>query len=222
MYMDINVELHTHTYFSKCGNAKLEDILNVCEKQSISAVAITDHDTLQGAFALKEKAPNNLQVIIGEEITTIDGEIIGLFLHKEISGKNKSVEDVIKEIKSQNGLVYVPHPFDKFRKGLNFEKLNKIVEMIDIFEIYNSRCLLPKFNRLASEFAQQHNLLPAVGSDAHTISEFGKTTINMAVFNNKEEFMNNLKYAKFKTKYSSPFNHVKSLFLKKIDNVTKN
>jgi len=200
----IKVDFHIHTVYSKDSFNSINVIKKICKKKGIFPV-ITDHNTIKGALKLKN-------CIVGEEIKTKDGEIIGLFLNEEIK-KGLSIEETVEKIKEQDGLVYVPHPFDKLRscvKRLNFKK--------DIFEVFNSRSLFQVFNRKAFEYAKRHNILMAVGSDAHLPIEIGKSYVIMEEFNleEKKELLRNLKNAKFHTEKSLPFVHIVSTIAKRI------
>jgi len=144
----------------------------------LDCIAITDHGSVKAwkeLNALGRKA--GIKVIQGEEIKVFDGkkflgELIGLFLHEKI--KKKEYLDAIDEIRSQGGLVVVPHPFDFFRN--NFERLNECVKekKIDAIEAFNSRCYFNCFNRKAKRFAEKNSLPKIAGSDAHFSEEIGR------------------------------------------------
>ena len=136
----IKVDLHVHTRYSMDCKTSLEDIYNECKRKGISKIAVTDHETIEGALKFNKLYPD--LVIVGEEILSSHGEIIGLFIHKHIESR-QSPEKVIEEIKRQGGLVYIPHPFDVFRAGLKEEKLRALIDKIDIIEIFNSKCVFP-------------------------------------------------------------------------------
>jgi predicted metal-dependent phosphoesterase TrpH len=131
-----------------------------------------------------------MNIIVGEEITTHKGEVIGLFLSEEI--KPGSLEEVIDEIRDQDGIVYVPHPFDRMRKSRLKGKLNTD----HILEVFNSRCIYKEDNRKALQFAVENDLPMGSGSDAHTNLEIGMAFVRMEEFNSKKEFIENLKNGK--------------------------
>jgi len=101
---------------------------------------------------------------------TEKGEVTGLFLHDEI--KSRHLKDVIAEIKSQGGIVIVPHPFDGLRHSA-FHITEEYAGLIDAIEGFNSRCVFQKYNTMALEFAAGHNLPVVGGSDAHYANEIG-------------------------------------------------
>ena len=164
-------DLHVHSKYSMDGYLDPKAIIKIAKKRELSGVAITDHNTIKGGLIAKKFETKNLQVIIGSEIETDRGEIIGLFLNQEI--KSKIFKDVIQEINEQNGLVIIPHPFDNIRRnGINPVKDD--IPLIDFVEVYNSRCQFEKYNIKAREFANQNKLKISAGSDAHFANEIGK------------------------------------------------
>ncbi len=208
----IRVDLHIHTIYSKDGFITPRGLIDRCKKKRIDCVAICDHNTIQGALQFKDEV--FLKIIVGEEIDTREGEIIGLFLKEEISS-GLSLVETVKRIKDQNGLVYVPHPFDTFRKAsISVNALNQIFSYIDIVEVFNSRSLFSKSNKKALQFGKKNGFVLAVGSDAHTRYEIGNSYLDMEDFDTKEDFLENLKNAKLVTKRTSIFIRIWIKFLK--------
>ena len=109
-----NVELHSHTYYSKDCLTRFDDIIRVCEERGVDKIAITDHNTAEGALAFQKIAPE--LVIVGEEIFTTEGEILAFYV-KETIPKGLTPEETIKRLRDQGAVISVSHPFDKFRKG---------------------------------------------------------------------------------------------------------
>jgi hypothetical protein len=137
-----------------------------------------------------------IRIIVGEEIDAEEGEIIGLFLKEEIPS-GLSLKAAVKKIKNQGGIVYVPHPFDSFRKAaLKHNDVEKIKNDIDVVEIFNSRTLFDKYNRMAFEFSRKNNFLVSVGSDAHYKYEIGNSYMEMEDFGDTDSFLERLKDAK--------------------------
>ena len=106
----IKADLHVHTCYSVDCNTPLQRIVDRCLKIGINCLAVADHNTISGALKLKEMAP--FKVISAEEIMTSMGELIGLFLTEEVP-KGLSPEETIARIKSQGGLVGIPHPYGR-------------------------------------------------------------------------------------------------------------
>jgi 2-polyprenyl-3-methyl-5-hydroxy-6-metoxy-1,4-benzoquinol methylase len=194
------VELHTHSKYSPDSITSLKEIIETCVKKGINVLAVTDHNRIEGALRLKQIAP--FEVIVGEEILTNDGEIIGLFL-KELIPSKLSMDETIKKIKKQGGLVYLPHPFDKTtrRTSIKREKLETLLPDIDIIEVYNGRSVLPWDNNKAKELATRLKKAEAIGSDAHTKFEYGRNYLEMPDFVTPKEFMSSLKNAKIKSSW---------------------
>jgi predicted metal-dependent phosphoesterase TrpH len=166
------VDLHTHSIISHDGGLRAEHYEKLIENKVLDYVAITDHNETRFARILQQKLGEH--IIIGEEIGTTEGEIVGLFLEETISG-GQSAEETVQTIKNQNGLVYIPHPFETFRKGLQEDTLEKIAASIDIIEVFNGRGRWRGKNELAQAFATKHHIATAASSDAHCILGFGKT-----------------------------------------------
>lgn len=176
IYMIImKYDLHIHSKYSSDGTLSPEEIVKIAIKKGLDGVAITDHNTIQGGLKAKEYETKNFKVIVGSEIMTDRGEIIGLFLEEEI-GKSRNFRDAIIDIKDQNGIVIVPHPFDKLRHG-SLLPTDDDAKPIDCIEGFNSRCVFKRYNDNASEFAKRHNLVIAAGSDAHFANEIGNAGI---------------------------------------------
>lgn len=201
--------MHVHTKYSIDSLLSLNKLKKICNKKKILPI-ITDHNTLKGALKFGAK-------IMGEEVSTKQGEITGLFLQKEIK-EGLSIHETIDRIKEQDGLVYLPHPFDRLRKKrLEINSLDKdIWKKIDIIEVFNSRTSFDEDNKKALKVANLRNLLKGVGSDAHLGLEVGKAYIIMGDFNSKREFIKNLKNAKYMCKKSPIFVHAITKVLKLI------
>ena len=168
--MKYKIDLHTHSKLSPDGSIDENDYRHVLETNLLNIIAITDHNTIEFALFCQKKLGN--QIIVGEEISTLQGHLIGLFLQHEI----KPHQDILKaadEIKSQGGLVYVPHPFDIFRKGIGQKNLEKILSLVDIVETCNGRMIVPYFNYLAHLFAEKQHLTIGFGSDSHDKNSLG-------------------------------------------------
>ncbi|MBA7618195.1 hypothetical protein ES703_25516 [subsurface metagenome] len=182
----LKADLHIHTSYSPDSNTSLQQVIARCKQAEIDCVAVTDHNTILGALKLRELAP--FTVIVGEEINTRSGEIIGYFLTAEIPAKLPA-EETVRRIKAQGGLVCIPHPFVRLRTSVLHRKtLEALVPEIDIIEVFNSRVLLSRHNLSARLFAQEHGLLASAGSDAHIPSEIGGAYVVMPEFNDPEEF----------------------------------
>ena len=169
-----------HTHFSPDSETDPDKLVKRCLKVGLELIAVTDHNTIEGALKIKDSAP--FPVIIGEEIKTSAGEITGLFL-KETIPAGLSPIDTAHRIKDQGGLVSLPHPFDRFRSEvIDGKAIDELIPLLDIVEIFNSRNNLSADDRKAEKFAKEHNLLTSGVSDAHTLMELGRTYVQMPEF----------------------------------------
>ncbi len=208
----IRAELHLHTHYSVDCALSPETILKAAAARGLNCLAVTDHNSLRGAFEVQNIA--RIRIIPGEEIKTREGEIIGLFLLEQIP-RRLSAEETVKRIKEQGGLVYIPHPFDRLRGSrLRREVLFEIAPQVDIIEVFNSRVTFPRDNRLAEEFAQRFGLARGGGSDAHTAYEIGRTVVEIADFSTPSEFLAALREGTVKGHLSLPVVHAMSTLRK--------
>ncbi len=176
----MRLDLHMHSHHSADSIIKPETMLKIAKGLGIG-IAITDHgtDAAWSEFqALNKKY--NIPIIYGEEILTLSngehaGELLGLFMQQGI--KPAEYSSVIDEIKSQDALLVVPHPFDVFRA--NFKHLDSIRKKVDLLEVYNARCYSEAFNRKAEGYASRYRLAASAGSDAHTPGEIGRAYLEL-------------------------------------------
>jgi predicted metal-dependent phosphoesterase TrpH len=183
----IKVDMHIHTSCSPDSLILIDNLLESCDYKGIDCVAVTDHDTAEGALRLHEIAPS--RIIVGEEIHTTSGEIIGLFL-KETIRPWLSTMETIERIKDQGGLVFLPHPFDSLRGAVLDKHIrNEIYESIDIVEVYNSRNVFPWTNWKAAKFAAEKGILGGAGSDAHSRFELGRAHVVIEPFDSADDFL---------------------------------
>ena len=128
----VSIDLHMHSKHSFDSKTKVDAIIKSAVQNGLKAISITDHDNLEGSLEAIEKAPDSLMVIPGMEITSDVGDIIALFIDKPI--KSQTFPDLIHEIREQDGIVYLPHPF-RGRRSISLD----LLEHIDVFEVYNGR-----------------------------------------------------------------------------------
>ena len=173
-------DLHIHTHHSPDSNASAASIVHRCLKKGLDCIAITDHNTLAGVEEVQHLAP--FTVITGEEIKSSGGDIIGLFLREEIPPLLSPLATA-EAIKTQGGLVMVPHPFDRLRSSaLGQNHMEEILPLVDIVESFNSHNLFNGDNQKARDFASQHGLPEAAVSDAHSPLELGSTYVELPPF----------------------------------------
>jgi hypothetical protein len=192
----IVVDLHMHTNHSHDCSIDPAELVAHAEEEGLGAIAVTDHNVLGGALETVELARGrDLVVIPGEEVKTDrDGEVIGLFLHAEIP-RGMTFEDTLAAIREQEGVVYVPHPFDRMHAIPAPATLHRHLPEIDVFEVYNARLLFDAYNDEALRFARKYGLLAGAGSDAHVLQGVGTGALRMRRFDGPEEFLLSLRTA---------------------------
>jgi predicted metal-dependent phosphoesterase TrpH len=189
-------DLHTHTSWSHDCLVDPAELVDHAEHRGLGAIAVTDHNAFGGALEAVEAAQDGeLTVIPGEEIKTAgQGEVIGLFLHEEIP-RGLSFADTIAAIREQEGLVYLPHPFDRMHSIPDAATLHRHLADIDVFEVFNARLLFDQYNDEAERFARKYNLTMGAGSDAHVLQGLGTGAMRMRAFRDPEEFLVSLRSA---------------------------
>jgi len=171
--MSYKVDFHTHTEASPDGALQLADYERLLQHGKLHCIAITDHNTTEMAFWLQSKLGSD-HIIIGEEITAKEGELIGLYLKKTVPA-GLSAAETVERIHAQGGLVYVPHPFETVRKGLSPHVLNEIADQVDIIEVHNGRAVFQNYTKQARSWSERHSVPGAAASDAHGRAGWGKT-----------------------------------------------
>lgn len=215
----MKIDFHCHTHHSPDSIIKPQDLAAKAKWLGIIP-AITDHNTIAAHNELKKLEMN---FIPGEEIRTIEGDLIGLYLQEAIPKKTPFLE-ALDKIKEQGGLSYLPHMYDITRHGVATEHL---ASKVDIIEIFNARCPIQGYNDRAEEFAKKHNAYTGAGSDSHFLFEFGKTYIELTsgfedIKDNSKALLNSLRSLKIMGKKAPMFvrgtttvvKFLKKLFLK--------
>ncbi len=168
------------------------DILKTARHRSLEGVAVIDHGTIEGGVsASKINKDPSFTVITGAEIRTDKGELIGYFLNEEI--KSRGFMEVVDEMRGQDALISLPHPFDPFRLN-RIKDAREAVGHIDSVEVFNSRCILDSSNKKAFEFSQENNLSVTAGSDAHTPEEIGSAGVILEGADIRKELFDNTAY----------------------------
>ena len=209
----LKADLHIHTGFSHDCATSPEKLVARCLRRGLNCIAITDHNTIQGALAVKEIA--QFTVIVGEEVKTTGGELTGLFLTEEIPAGLSPVETA-RRIKDQGGLVSIPHPFDRFRSSVILpQALEEVLPLADIIEVFNARNTFDQADRQALEMAHTHGLAGSAVSDAHTLLELGRTYVSMAEFDDTTQgFLASLRQGSLVSHRSSPLVHLATTYHK--------
>jgi predicted metal-dependent phosphoesterase TrpH len=201
----IEVDLHMHTDHSGDCATPVDVLLRTARDRGLGAIAITDHNEVSGALEARRIAEQmgDIKVIVAEEVKTAEqGEVIGLFIEEKIP-KGLTMAETIAEIRAQGGLVYVPHPFDRFHSVPDYEHLIDIVEEIDILEVFNPRVAVTAFNEEAVRFARKYRIVPGAGSDSHVAQGLGSVRVRIHDFDGPAEFLEAMRDADITRKHKN-------------------
>lgn len=212
-------DFHCHTRFSRDSILREETFIRKAIARGLTHVCVTNHNNVEGAIAVRDKAielgvQDQLTVILGEEVSTADGEVVGIFLTKTIP-RGLSANETADEIHRQGGLVSIPHPFDPFRAShIRPGPLRKLAEMgkIDMVEVFNSRITIPAHNREAAEFAAQYGIPGIACSDSHSAFEIAMCFNTLPPFESAEQLKAGLPQNEWHGSRSSSLIHLTTRF----------
>lgn len=190
----VRVDMHSHTMFSGDSTTTFDEVAESVAEAGIDVLCVTDHNAVDGAKRLCEALSGVCRVIVGEEVRTHTGEIIGLFLTEKISYGARA-DATAAQIREQGGIVYVPHPFDPMRKNLTEASLIDIVDkgLVDAIEAHNAKTSLRSLNDRAREFGRANDLALGAGSDAHVPHALGAAFVEMPDFDGPQDFLAKLR-----------------------------
>jgi len=189
----MKIDLHCHSYYSKDSLCSPESLLYWAKKRGLDGIALTDHNSTKGWKRAQKKAEElKIFLIPGEEIKIKEngkfiGEILAYFIKEEIDPKEKTGEEIIKEIHNQGGIAIIAHPYHRKKP---FKEINKYIKIVDGVEVFNSRSQSKKGNKMARVLAKENNLPITAGSDCHTPWEIGNAYIEIDSDNLKENILN--------------------------------
>lgn len=158
----------------------------------LGRIALTDHNTAEGALELARMAPE--LAIVGEEVRTTEGEVIGLFIERSIPAGLRP-EQVCDMVHEMGGLTYFPHPLDRFRAHFASHRLVELAGRIDIIEVYNPWAR-PRDNEAAARLCQELRKVAATGSDAHGPDELGRSWMEIEDYEGADGFLASLAEAR--------------------------
>jgi hypothetical protein len=195
----LRIDMHVHSSYSVDAVNSPGDLFRSWKKTGIIPL-VCDHDTLEGSLhvmrAIHAGDPD-IPLVLAEEVTTREGEVIGLFLSEEIPPGLPAAE-TIDLIHGQGGLSLLPHPFCSHRGSVLAAKArNALVDRIDLVEGHNARNRSDEDDRLAVLFATEMGIPFTAGSDAHTPLELGRVWMEIPAFGNPRELLRGLAGAPF-------------------------
>jgi predicted metal-dependent phosphoesterase TrpH len=188
----LRIDLHSHTMWSGDSTTTPEEFAAAVDASGLDVVCVTDHQSIAGALELRERL--QVRVVVGEELRTAAGEIIGLFLTERLPAGVDPIE-AARAIRDQGGIVYIPHPFDPMRRNLSEPALYALAEhdLIDAVEVLNAKTSLSHLNEQAAAFADTYELAAGAGSDAHVPLALGAAYVEMPDFDGPTDFLAKLR-----------------------------
>lgn len=188
----VRVDMHMHTMYSGDAVTTLDEVAERVESTGLDVLCITDHNAVRGALAALESGLG-CRVIVGEELRTTRGEIIGLFLDEHVP-IGLTPHEAAARIRDQDALVYIPHPFDPIRRPLQVGAIDELVAdgLVDAFEVFNAKVSLASLNERAASYATEHGLAAGAGSDAHDPAALGAAYVTIPDFDGPQEFLSAL------------------------------
>ncbi len=158
-------DFHIHSSYSLDSILTPAKIVDISRKKGLDGIAVTDHHTIRGGLESRDLNRSSLIVIVGSEIKTEWGDVVCLFLEREITSKR--FLEVVEQVRKQDGILILAHPF--WKHTLSEELLNHV----DLVEVFNSR-ISPSRNQKGERLAQKRGLPQVAGSDAHLPWEIGR------------------------------------------------
>lgn len=191
----VRVDLHSHTMWSGDSTTTPDEVAEAVAASGIDVLCITDHNAIRGAVELADRLA--CRVVVGEELRTHAGEIIGLFLSERIPMGTPPAA-AARQIREQGGVVYVPHPFDPMRRNLAEGSLRELAEagLVDAIEVLNAKTSLRSLNEHAARFAAEFDLAAGAGSDAHVPNAIGAAYVEMPDFDGAGDFVAKLRHGR--------------------------
>ena len=185
----VRVDCHLHTVRSGDAVTTLEQLAERVERTGLDVVCITDHHAVDAALDAI-RLDLGVRVVVGEEIRTPLGELIGLFLSERIPYV-LPLPEVVGRIRAQGGVVYAPHPFDPIREGVREAALTRLCEAgdLDVIEAFNAKIEDDEHNQAAQRVAERFGIPVAAGSDAHDPPGVGAAWVEMPDFDGPAEFV---------------------------------
>ncbi|MFN8034470.1 MAG: PHP domain-containing protein [Acidimicrobiia bacterium] len=192
----VRVDCHLHTCYSGDAVTTLDEFADRVVAAGVEVVCVTDHHAVRGAQELAGSDPG-FRVIVGEEIRTTAGELIGLFLGERVPF-GLTPEETVARVRAQGGIVYVPHPFDVTRRAMHEPALRSLCATggVDAVEVFNAKASLDHLNERAAALAGEFDLPGGAGSDAHDPAGIGAAFVEMQDFDGPQSFLAALRGAR--------------------------
>ncbi len=206
----IRADLHNHSHYSPDSILSPRDLVRRAVEERLGYIAVTDHNTVRGGLAAQEIA-DGVTVIVGEEVRTSRGEVLGLFLNEDIP-RDLSPAETMHRIHDQGGIIGIPHPFDNLRSSLDHEERTRLIDQVDFIEGLNARIVFANDNQKAVELGRRYDLPLTAASDAHSAREVGRCYVELPPFEGPHEFLTSLRQGRLSGRLSSPLIHLISRY----------
>ena len=165
--MKISADLHVHTTYSKDSLITPKDLVYYAKKRGLTAVAITDHNSLEGAYKIAKET--DFLIIPGMEVSSADGHIVALNV-KELIPRGLTAPETVERIHKAGGVAIACHPYVYFKGCLK----GNVCGTFDAVEVINSRAFPFKRSvRKAEETAKKLGLVRVAGTDSHYGPQIG-------------------------------------------------
>jgi predicted metal-dependent phosphoesterase TrpH len=161
----LKFDLHIHSSYSLDSVLSPTKIVEISRKRGLDGVAVVDHHTILGGLKSRDLNRSSLMVIVGSEIRTEWGDVVCLFLEKEITSRR--FLNVVEEVREQSGVLILAHPFWKHTLS------EELLSHVDLIEVFNSR-ISPRRNMKGEILADKKRLPKVAVSDAHLPWEIGR------------------------------------------------
>lgn len=188
------MDCHLHTVRSGDAATTPGQMLRCARSAKLDVIAVTDHHAVDAAKRMQDSAIEyGVRVVVGEEIRTPLGEIIGLFLQERVPYVLPLAEAAAR-VHDQGGAVYVPHPFDPNRSGLGRRGIDQLADsgLLDVIEVYNAKMTDEVLNQLAASAAAEFGVPGGAGSDAHDPEGIGAVFMEIDDFSDRDGFIRSL------------------------------
>ena len=203
----IKADFHAHSCYSQDSLTPVKQLIDRARAAGLGRLALTDHNTIEGALLAQQMAPD--LVIVGEEIKTTSGELLAIFVTEPVP-KGLPPLEAIDRLRAQDAFISVSHPFDPYRSGWRLDELQGLVHLVDAIETFNARCWKPAWNHQAQQFANRYNLPGTTGTDAHTLPEVGRSYLSLPQFSSAAELRGVIRQAESTGRYATPFSRLGS------------
>ncbi|QSX00187.2 PHP domain-containing protein [Haloterrigena alkaliphila] len=170
----LRIDPHVHTAASFDGTTTPAELVDAARRAGLDGIAVTDHDTIDGAREVARLAPDDLLVVVGCEVSTADGHLLALGVDAA-PDPGRPLAETARAVRDAGGVAVVAHPFQRSRHGARAAA----IEDVDGVEVYNAHAVTNVRNRQAARFATRHGYTRFGGSDAHRSSNVGRAATDV-------------------------------------------